>query len=340
MDMDMKHQILFMEDSSMEKKTIIKRIIGLSSFFITLMVIYMLSTKVFLPNRVDEAYFWKYNETFGFEYEEEDSLDILFTGNSNCYSSFIPTMLYNNYGYTSYNVGFPYGDPGDAYNYIKYVYSTQKNLKCVVLEADSIYLPFESNKLEASLQKNRKYSAPYTCHARWKELTKSDFTDFGEDARHDINKGYAYFEKTYKCKYKNYMTKSNSSILYPETIVNMLKIKKFCDKHNMDFLVVASPCQASWNATKSSRLASFLKGRHIDFIDFNLLLDEIDFRTSTDYYDNGLHTNYYGATKVTTYLGNFINENYKYTDHRGDEKYSQWNTDAKAFLNKYNLKSY
>lgn len=59
-------------------------------------------------------------------------------------------------------------------------------------------------------------------------------------------------------------------------------------------------------------------------IDFYDHLDEIKLDLSIDYYDES-HVNYGGAKKITSFLIDYLKENYTLEDHRSDRKYDLWN---------------
>ena len=42
----------------------------------------------------------------------------------------------------------------------------------------------------------------------------------------------------------------------------------------------------------------------------------------------------YGAKKNTAFVGKYLTDNFKLTDHRGDKEFSQWNKDYKIYSNK------
>ena len=42
----------------------------------------------------------------------------------------------------------------------------------------------------------------------------------------------------------------------------------------------------------------------------------------------------YGAKKNTAFVGKYLTDNFKLTDHRGDKEFSQWNKDYKIYSKK------
>ena len=53
-------------------------------------------------------------------------------------------------------------------------------------------------------------------------------------------------------------------------------------------------------------------------------MEELGLNWDEDTQDKGDHLNVYGAEKVTSYLGNYLEENYELEDHRNDPAYEEF----------------
>ena len=74
------------------------------------------------------------------------------------------------------------------------------------------------------------------------------------------------------------------------------------------------------------------KENGIKFTDLNLNYKDFKLDFKEDTCDEGDHLNVYGATKVSEYLGKYINDNYKFDKH--DEKLiARWNKDLETYKN-------
>ena len=82
-------------------------------------------------------------------------------------------------------------------------------------------------------------------------------------------------------------------------------------------------------------LYNYLDQRGIKYLDFvkEDAVEKYEFDFSHDFYDKS-HTNFCGAVKFTEYVSEYLVENYSFKDHRGDEKYMQWQEAAKNTHNK------
>ena len=70
----------------------------------------------------------------------------------------------------------------------------------------------------------------------------------------------------------------------------------------------------------------------VDYIDFVSMDQVADY--ATDCFDAHEHLHPSGARKVSDYLGRYISEHYDIADHRGEEKYAAWETDAQTYREK------
>ena len=80
------------------------------------------------------------------------------------------------------------------------------------------------------------------------------------------------------------------------------------------------------DTTRLNSIRDYAQSRGLTYIDLNRNWEEIGIDWSHDTRDEGDHLNEYGVAKVTSYIGNFLRENYSLTDHRGEPEYSDWDT--------------
>lgn len=100
----------------------------------------------------------------------------------------------------------------------------------------------------------------------------------------------------------------------------------YARKQKINLLFVSSPKSVKvQQAATSNMIFDVLKDYGIPYIDFNSKenVEKYPFDLKEDFY-NSDHVNYYGALKFTEYLAEYLDDNYGLTDHRGDEKCSEW----------------
>ena len=87
-------------------------------------------------------------------------------------------------------------------------------------------------------------------------------------------------------------------------------------------LLVSAP-HFTWTTEKSNGVSRLAEKQGLPFVDLNLAEDlGIDWEQDTS--DGGDHLNHSGTSKVSTYLGRLLRDEYGLADHRGDPAYASW----------------
>ena len=180
----------------------------------------------------------------------------------------------------------------------------------------------------------------FNYHSRWVSLNQYDFSKEPQYACY--GKGYvcgtmtsrAYATKdtvnqtvldiTEEAVFPEYQywgdsrkIKASETALYEEIpdeeqLKWLYKIKDLCDRNGVQLLLMKIPVlstirdyESSWTKMRSKKIHEIANEMGIGFCDmvydYNLGID-----STTDYRDNGMHLNHYGATKVTRFLGNYL----------------------------------
>ena len=109
------------------------------------------------------------------------------------------------------------------------------------------------------------------------------------------------------------------------------KMKELCNQKQIKFILFEVPSPDSWNYKKHNRLSKYAKDNDLEFIDLNLYNKEIGMDWEKDSSDGGDHLNIYGAEKVSTFIADYLNENYNLPDRRSEKKYVKWNKQLKEY---------
>ncbi|MBQ7499363.1 MAG: hypothetical protein IJT91_00545, partial [Clostridia bacterium] len=145
---------------------------------------------IFMPERTSFGALWNM-----FKNEEEDSIDIIYTGSSLAYCDIIPSVIYDNTGYTSYVLAGPEMTFPISYYYLKEAFKKQSP-GVVMLEATGIffkkyqdyskvnigYLPYNANRIEAAFKASEKEERLglvfplYNYHSCWETASFSSLT--------------------------------------------------------------------------------------------------------------------------------------------------------------------
>ena len=295
-------------------KNIIKSICFILIFLV------LLGTSMFFLIPKQNLYKYNFSDILDYEIleEKDDTIDVLFVGDSLVYSSVSPMEIWNEFKFTSFDCSTPAQLTETSYKYIKIAVERQ-HPKVIFLEANVLF----RNPKKRTRQRKfddfvEKYSIVSKYHDNWKDLL-----DYGEMI--NINKGYYYINRVEKAKKENYMRNRKEKVSIPQVNVeNFNKIVELCKENNIKLILFGVPSMKSWSYAKDNKMNEFIKDYDLTFIDLNVdNILNIDWELETK--DEGSHLNYSGARKVSHYLGNYIIENNLVTPHVDDDIYNNWN---------------
>lgn len=315
-----------------------KRTIKCIVFVLIYVAILMILSKIFIPknNTLEAGIGRRKFDASGIYTEPENTIDVIVLGDSESYNSYIPLELWNQYGFTSYVCGTPAQRISYSYSILKKVFKTQKP-KVVILEANTLYT---KNGVVRHLKDYFDKIFPvFEYHDRWKNINQDDFFKKPEYTEIINDKGYRYSSRTNKVKKsktKNFMQEDEVAKKIPSDNIKHLKeIKKYCDENGAKLMLYNSPTPANWSYDKHNGVEKVAKDLKIEYIDFNLKVDELGINWKKDAQEKrGEHLNYVGAMKITNYLGTYLKNNNELPDHRQDEKFEAWNEAYINFQNK------
>lgn len=306
------------------KKNILKSILFISILFIILSI----TSYIFIPKHNGDNSGIHEQKMHGILGEKKNTIDILFIGDSESYTSFIPLKLYDDYGFTSYNLGTSNQRIYDTYEYLKLALNNQSP-KIVILETNVIFTGVPKNDLVNHYVENIFKIFKY--HDRWKHLNELEI-DYPKYKWTDKEKNYPYNIDEIKPDYiYDYMIKTNE-LEYPSklSLIYLELIRNICTSNNIDLILLSSPSIVNWNYKKHNYIEEYTNKYNLNYIDLN-----IDNKLKIDWYkdtcDKGDHLNYYGSLKVTKRLGSILNKMNILDSHRNNKEYSKWDNDLKYF---------
>lgn len=275
----------------------------------------------------------------GFYEMKEESVDVLFFGSSHAASFFIPQELYNDYGYTSYNLGCEQQNLVVSYFWLKEALRSQ-NPKTVVLDCYMLftynakeplntseactrkaldYMKWSPVKMEAvkticELDQNQSLLSYYLpnirYHTRWKGLGANDFKVW-ERKKHYELKGYAPLAGY--CGIEEFLPfdgrkAENSAVMVPLMEEYLEKIRLLCEQQGIELLLVKNPATVQ-SAEKYQTVQDYAKRHGLQYFDFNEkgLYKKTGYSFASDNHDGG-HGNFWGARKITKYIGSVLKQ--------------------------------
>lgn len=291
--------------------------------------------------------------------EKPGTIDVLFLGSSHCWDSYNPQVLWDEYGYTSYNLGGSRQTPIASYYLLQDALVYQKDIKCVVM--DSFYIIYFAKYRNAPDQEldnfkcfsstywrkkyiddvyNRQdwmqqytkedfYYNTYWNHNSWKNLYQYNFASL--DNRFFTScKGFTFnFNATNNNKYTKpdcsaFETDNRSPVdeVYMEYTQ---KIIDLCKSKGIQLLFTETPYlfkDIYWQA-RCNTLVDHLTQQGVAYISSNTeeRFSDIDFAT---FFMNKDHLNALGAESETLFVGKYLHDNFDLQDRRGDKKYKDF----------------
>ncbi|MCR4897178.1 MAG: hypothetical protein K5891_10425 [Lachnospiraceae bacterium] len=285
---------------------------------------------------------------------ERDSLDVLFVGSSLAYCGFVPAVLEEEYGISSYVCGSPNQSMLADYLWAEEAWKTQ-HYRVLVVEAMSFPMShgdvandlrslntmkrFSTYPKLALTYKRESYKVffpVFEFHDAWETMhLKNAFAPVREEAA--FLRGYVpVLSRAESAEQILDETSADSAYLKFDYID---RIADFCEEKGITLMVVKT-LQARadvnhWDMGTHNRVAEYCAGRNIPFYDFNTaaLAQAAGLDPASDVAEDGRHTNYDGAKKTTEYLGQILTDMSE-TDFRERSADAAWTGEFDAFLAK------
>ncbi|MDE6025520.1 MAG: hypothetical protein K2G45_08710 [Lachnospiraceae bacterium] len=310
-----------------------KNLLKSAGFLLGLFVLLLIMSAVFHRGRFADVYDResverKINEVHG---EKDNSLEVLFCGDSECYSSFCPPLLFAEYGHTSYVCGTSAQRLCDTYAILEEVFKSQSP-QVVVIETNCLYrgtsvdgdykdgvLNFLTNKLPI-----------FAYHSDWKNFVGSVVgTGTGKKGSNDL-KGFIVRNSVNPYKGGCYMVESEDEEQFSDDTYKYLdKILKLCNENNTKLLLVSSPSPRNWTYARHNSVKNWAEQSQVGYLDLNLQ-NNLNIDWDTDTKDGGDHVNFAGAKKVTRFIGEYLSDVCGLPDLREINGYEEWKESCKA----------
>lgn len=286
----------------------------------------------------------------GFYAEERNSLDFVFVGSSQMFTSVVPAVLWEEYGITSYDFGANEQPMYLSYYYVKEALKYQKP-KAIVLEVSYCNTPDYTHegvlhinlddlrmspvKLEAIfdiIPKGERW--PYIFelakyHDTWTTLDKESLQYITAD-KHNPYKGYTpsldgfpdggtFNEEIPKVTEKAQL--ANLSVEYMEKIIAL------CEEEGVDLLFLKTPNDHIQNQAEYNAVADIADAHGVPYLDLNRQME------------GQLHNHVFHAETITKRIGEWLTKLYEIVDKRENPEFARWHEDADYFYRyKHQLK--
>lgn len=332
-----------------KKITKSKTFVGLIKVFafslVFLIILEALSFTVF-SKKIGASYKNKFSNAYSFTSEPDNTIQIAGIGNSDLYSAFSPTVLWDKFGYTSTIIAAPRLTVANGYELLKQLLKTQLP-QILFIETDMLYkdVPDKSKKAfeeykksNAQLQFNKfinnfdsnrfqttieNHFTIFLFHDRWKG---KNVKKTGDNAH-----GYYFSKDIVTMKPRDYMGISQQKEPIAQENLDVLDdMIGLCKKNNIQVVFMEMPSVTSWSMERHNAVQELADSYSYDFIDFNVLMDDVGISLKKHFRDKGNHLNYFGAKKVTKYVGSYLSK-YNLENRTENPDYEFWNESSRAF---------
>lgn len=277
-------------------------------------------------------------------YADAGGHDVIFVGDCEVYESFVPSVLWESNGITSYVRGsaqqlawhsyyileetFKYESPQVVvFNVLALKYGEPQSEAFNRMTLDTMkWSPAKIKAIYASMTEEESF-ADYLFpilryHARITELEKNDFKYWFKDVPHISDNGYLMQAAVVPMENENEEGRELLDYTLPSASMEYLtKMKELCDKNGAELVLVKAPTNSwgyYWYDEWEEQIVDYADKNGLDYYNFIPLCEEIGIDWSTDTYDAGMHLNVYGAEKLSRYFGAILAQKHGIVDRRGE----------------------
>lgn len=271
--------------------------------FIGLTIIYL--NYVLRPKNSDDSFYNLYYRANSINFEEKNSLDVIFYGDSNLAACYSPMQTYESIGLTSFIRSGSYESMKSVLKNLKEDLKKQSP-KLIAIETDIFY---QENTVKVNSQQYKKgKSSIFKYHSRWKELGLNDFIIKNND-KSDYLKGGIYYHNSQKNDFGDYMNRRDNLKLVDSVKDDFKKICEICKKNKIEIFLFTAPLPQMWTNTKHNDIQELASEKSIEYYDFNM--GEYDFDMNNIFRDNGVHCSKIGTIAVTNKLTEILKQKIK-----------------------------
>ncbi|MBQ9062717.1 MAG: hypothetical protein IJ121_07870 [Eubacterium sp.] len=320
------------------------KVIKICSFSLLAVLMIFVLTRLFTPAWTGN---WDYRKSFESFYRlEDDSVDVLAIGASYGGAAVDSYQLYEEHGYSAYNLFSVHQTMVGHYYWAKEALQTQhpkvllletsymrheksqhnenirKSYDCMHWGPNKIAYALALRKADELSSRTLSYLFPlYLYHTRWAELDERDYEIILGDVA-TATRGFAMRIGRYGTEAEPYNGITVDASAEPVTSDNnrsyLKRIIQLCRENGTE-PVLYTTCTDSWSPGAHNAISEIANQYEVPYIDFNesALMQEIGLEYASDVTDDA-HINYFGAKKVTGYLGSYLEAHYDIPDRRND----------------------
>ena len=273
----------------------------------------------------------------------ETNHDVLFIGDCEVFESFIPAILWEEYGISSYVRGgaqqltwhsyylledaLRYETPGAVvFNVYALKYGEPQREEYNRMALDGMeWSSVKLDAIRASMTEDEdvlSYLLPFLrFHSRWSELTPEDLTYAYKDKPLVSDSGYLMQTGIIPADTQaDFTPEPLLDTNLPATAMDYLdRMRTLCEERGIQLILIKAPTnfwRYHWYDEWDEQVEAYAAAHDLAY--YNLIddADEIGLDMSVDTYDAGAHLNVYGAEKLTRYFGAILRDTHNLPDQR------------------------
>ncbi len=292
-------------------------------------------------------------------YDHRGGHDVLFVGDCEIYESFVPAVLWEEYGITSYVRGSAQQLAWHSYYLLKEAFERGEIPSAVVFNVMALKygkpqseaynrMTFDTmkwsaekyNGIKASMTEDESmldYIFPFLrYHSRITELESDDFKYWLGNPPAVSDCGYLMQTGIVPMTEMPEEGRELLDYTLPEASMEYLdKIRELCEENGSELILVKAPTNSWaywWYDEWEEQIDEYAKLHSLSYYNFIPEAQAIGIDWSCDTYDAGVHLNVYGAEKLTEYFGKILSERHGLTSKKSDVATAQiWNEHLRIY---------
>lgn len=326
----------------------IRRIFKIVLFVLIFALLFNYFQRLLMKKWLDDqnaTYMWE-----EFHSLEEDTVDVLFMGTSHVHEGIDPMYIYENSGITTYTLSGSQARFDTTYLALKEALKTQspkilfldmsaiqydKQLReaKIHLITDHISLPLDKIELVRNSEDEELTMLDvlfplFRFHSRWNEIKASDFQYATGDLDTTYTRGHYVDYTTITSEFHFYDEDGMTSGITDRDRSYLDRLVALCEENDIELIMYKLPAPY-WSLSLSESATEIAAEYGLEFWEMYYEFDEIGLDVTTDFRDATDHLNQYGAEKISSYLMEYLEENYDLEDQRGTNE--RWDSDLTGY---------
>lgn len=297
----------------------------------------------------------------GFYAEPDNTIDVVMIGSSPVYPFYSTPQMWGEYGIAAYPVASNLQRPAAGTYLVKEVRKTQSpslyifEMRMYTAQETDITnnmaytrgvtdnMKYSLNRIETinalvddASQRYTYYFDIFKYHSNWKTMVlPKQLASFRYELLDD-QKGYVLRDEVGPCEAVDNSKVAERMPVPKVQEEHLYRLLNYLKDEKLQALFIVSPyAMEEEKAMMYNYIEDIVVGYGYNFFDMNDYYEEIGLDFSADFGDYGIHTNALGAAKCTTFLADYIQDNYSLTDKRGDSRYKKWDKAYEQWKKEY-----